>query len=181
MAARYTEEASRKQIAIENSTFSPRVSLTAQYNYAEEPSSFVIDNEQFVYGVRATVPLFQGGQRLSRRREAKALNASDKSQIIAAERAIESSVTAAWRQLLEARIRIASANAQVNANTLALQGVRRESQLGARTTLDVLNAELELLNSNVSLATAERDEHVSAYRLLSIIGALGPDGSLFAE
>lgn len=179
LAAEHAEEASRKQIAVENASFSPQVSLTAQYNYAEEPSSFIVNDEQVIYGVRATVPLFQGGLRLSRRREAKALNASDKSQIIAAERNVESQVTAAWRQTLEARIRIYSATAQVAANTSALEGVRRESQLGSRTTLDVLNAELELLNSNVSLASARRDEQVSAYQLLSVMGALGPEGSLF--
>lgn len=173
--AREREDASRRQVNIERGAFAPTVALTASYLHADEPSSFVTQDEQFVYGLRASIPIFQGGLRLSKTREARALNERDRANIMATERELEAGVAAAWEQVIEARSRIGAAEAQTAANRRALDGVRREADLGARTTLDVLNAEQELLNANVMLAAARRDEQVSAYTLLAVIGALSVD------
>jgi outer membrane protein len=69
----------------------------------------------------------------------------------------------------------------VNANELALEGARAEQTVGTRTVLDVLNAEQELLNSQVALVTARRDEYVAGFQLLNSMGQaeaqdLGLDG-----
>ena len=61
---------------------------------------------------------------------------------------------------------------QVEANQVALTGVREEERVGQRTILEVLNAEQELLNSQVSLETTRRDLTVAHYALLSSIGRL---------
>ena len=175
VAARETEEASRRQVAIAKGVLLPSVSLTARYQYAEEPSFFVDNDEQFAYGAQASMPIFQGGLNYSRIREARALNDADRQRIEEAERSVKADVTAAWEQLMAARATITSAQAQVEANTLALEGVRRENQVGARTTLDVLNAEQELLNATVSLANAERDERSAVFALLAAAGVLTLD------
>jgi outer membrane protein len=173
--ARMAEEASRRNIAVAKGAFAPTISLTASYQYAEEPSSFVNKDEQFAYGVRATVPLFLGGLNISRVREARALNDADRRRIEEAERRAAAAVTGAWEQLTAARANINSATAQVEANKLALTGVRREAQLGTRTTLDVLDAEQEYLNAEVALANAERDSRTATFLLLAAMGVLGPD------
>lgn len=174
--AREREKASRRQIAIARGVLSPQVSLTARYQYAEEPSTIVLTDEQFAYGVRASVPLFAGGANLSRIREAKATNEADRKRIIEAERRARAAVTQAFENLSAARANIASAEAQRTANVLALRGVRREAELGARTTLDVLDAEQELLDAEVSLANAVRDARVATFELLQAAGVLTLDG-----
>ncbi|MBT5898462.1 MAG: TolC family protein, partial [Rhodospirillaceae bacterium] len=60
----------------------------------------------------------------------------------------------------------------IRANEIALEGVRQEAEVGSRTTLDVLDAEQELLDSRVALVIAERDEYVAGYQLLAAIGRL---------
>ncbi len=175
IVARENETASRKQVAIAKGVFLPQVSLTAGYQYAEEPSSFTLSDEQFTYGARASIPIFQGGLNLSRVREARALADSAEASVVEAERRVGAQVTNAWEQLIAARTTITAARAQVDANRLALEGVRRESQLGARTTLDVLDAEQELLNAEVQLATAQRDERAAAFGLLAASGVLTLD------
>ena len=65
-----------------------------------------------------------------------------------------------------------SFEAQVRANDVALNGVRQEALVGSRTTLDVLNAEQELLNSQVNLIQARHDVQVSYYGVLAGIGRL---------
>ncbi|MEM9168122.1 MAG: TolC family outer membrane protein [Pseudomonadota bacterium] len=175
VSARETEAASRRQIAIARGALAPRISLTAGYQYSEEPNFFTQDSEELRYGLRATVPIFQGGANYSRIREAKATNRADRQRIFEAERRTQSTVTGAWERLAAARVTISSARAQVSANKLALEGVRRENQVGTRTTLDVLNAEQEFLNAQVTLANAERDERAAAFGLLSASGLLTLD------
>lgn len=174
VGAREQAEVSRRQIAIARGALLPSVSLTTSYQYAEEPSAFVLDSEQFAYGVRASVPIFQGGLNYSRIREARALHASDRAGVVEAERQVEAQVNAAWQNLVAARVIIISAEASVEANQLALEGVRRESMVGTRTTLDVLDAEQELLNAQVSLVEARRNEQTAAFSLLAAAGLLTP-------
>ena len=174
--ARMAEQASRRDFAAAKGAFAPTVSLTASYQYSDEPNSFINTDEQFAYGVRASVPIFLGGLNISRAREAKALNDADRRRIDEAERRATAAVTSAFEQLQAARANIVSAKAQVAANDLALTGVRREAQLGTRTTLDVLDAEQEFLNAQVALANAERDARAATFQLLAAMGALGPEG-----
>jgi outer membrane protein len=63
---------------------------------------------------------------------------------------------------------------QVNAAEIALNGVREEARVGQRTTLDVLNAQQELVNARVALVTAQRDRVVFSYTVLAGVGALSP-------
>ncbi len=168
--AKQNELASRRQIAIENAEFAPTISLGARYQYSDEPSSFIQRDEEFSYGVRATVPIFRGGLRFSKSRAAKALNRRDKELIVAAERDVFSKVSVAWNEIITARIRFIAAQRQVEANTNAFDGVNREWELGVRTTLDVLNAGQEVLNAQIARASARRDEYVAAYGLLAAMG-----------
>jgi outer membrane protein len=62
----------------------------------------------------------------------------------------------------------------VKAAELALNGVSEEARVGQRTTLDVLNAQQDLLNARVALVTAQRDRVVASYTLLSAVGRLSP-------
>ena len=170
--AQMREEASRRGIAIAKGAFSPTISLRAEYQYAEEPSSFIAQDERFAYGVRVTAPIFLGGLNLSRVREARAVNRADRRRITLAERQVESRVTSGWQRLAVARANIVSSQTQVRANALALDGVRREAEVGERTTLDVLDAEQEYLDAQVALANAERDAQTATFQLLAAIGLL---------
>ncbi|MFN3960613.1 MAG: TolC family outer membrane protein [Parvularculaceae bacterium] len=173
--ARMAERAQKRNLQVAKGQFSPTVSLTASYQFADEPSLFALEDEQFAYGARASVPIFLGGLNISRVREAKALHEQSRRQVEEAERRADAAVTGAWEQLQAARANIQSAAAQVAASELALNGVRREAQLGVRTTLDVLDAEQEFLNAQVSRANAERDARLATFQLLAAMGVLGPD------
>ena len=74
---------------------------------------------------------------------------------------------AAWAQMIASRAQVKSAQAQVDANRIALSGVREEEKVGQRTLLDVLDAEQELLDSQVDLVTVRRDLVVNSYIVLS--------------
>lgn len=78
----------------------------------------------------------------------------------------------AWNNYLAAQAVIESSREAVRANEIAFEGVEQEAFVGLRTTLDVLNAEQELLNSRLELVRAERDLAVASYGLLQTLGLL---------
>jgi outer membrane protein len=81
-------------------------------------------------------------------------------------------VVQSWGQLDAAKAQIEATTAQVNAAEIALNGVREEARVGQRTTLDVLNAQQELVNARVALVTAQHDRIVASYTLLAAVGGL---------
>ena len=95
-----------------------------------------------------------------------------RNELDSARRVAAQTVITFWRQLDAARSKVVSFEAQVKANEVALNGVRQEALVGSRTTLDVLNAEQELLNAQVSLISARHDVQVAYYGVLSGIGRL---------
>ena len=97
--------------------------------------------------LQATVPIYQNGSEWSAIRQAKELVGQRRNELDSARRLAAQTVISAWRNLNSARSRVTSFTAQVKANDVALNGVRQEALVGSRTTLDVLNAEQELLNS----------------------------------
>jgi outer membrane protein len=150
----------------------PQINLVG---FAQSQSDLQVPTDQyFQYGVRlqATVPIYQNGTEWSQIRQAKQLVGQRRNELDSARRTAAETVIRAWRNLDSARSRIQSFEAQVRANSVALNGVQQEALVGSRTTLDVLNAEQELLNSQVSLLQARHDTQVSYYGVLSAIGRL---------
>ena len=121
---------------------------------------------------RLTVPIYEGGEVYARVRQAKHTHVSRLQEIEQIRTEVQEAVVAAWSQLQAARGQLQSDTVQVESNRTALAGVREEERVGQRTLLDVLNAEQELLNSEVALVTTRRNLVVAAYSVLSTIGKL---------
>lgn len=170
--AKFAELQSRHTIRATSGQLLPQVSLvgTAQRDDGTTNRDLTTDTLSVVAQVQ--VPLYESGQVYSQVRQARQLNNQDRIEIDGVRRDVIQNVTQAWENLQTARSTIQAQRAQIAANRIALDGVIQEAQVGTRTTLDVLNAEQELLESQVSLVQAERNEYVSAYALLSAIGRL---------
>ena len=98
-------------------------------------------------GLHVTLPFYSGGFNYSRVREAQAQVESNESDITTTMRDTAQNVGAAWSDLKVADATITAGKLEVKAAQIAFDGVREEAKVGARTTLDVLNAEQELLNA----------------------------------
>ena len=118
------------------------------------------------------MPLYEAGSVYSAVREAKQVESQRRIEIIGAARSVRESVVSSWNLLIAARETITSSKAQVSAAAIALDGVKQENLVGSRTTLDVLNAESALLDAQIILAQAERDQIVAAYQILGSVGRL---------
>ncbi len=172
VTALYLEQASRHSVDRIRGELLPTVDLEASYGQRFDPSRTVEESEQTVVTGRLNVPIYQGGEVSARVRQAKHTHVSRIQQIEQARTDGQANVVSVWSLLIASRAQQVSAQAQVDANQTALQGVREEERVGQRTLLDVLDAEQELVNSQVSLVTAKRDTIVQAYALLASVGRL---------
>ena len=119
-----------------------------------------------------TVPIYEGGEVYARARQAKETVGQRRLEADATADQVRAAVVSAWGQLESAKASIIAAQAQVQAAETALAGVREEARVGQRTTLDVLNAQQELLNARVTLITAQRDRVVASYAVAQATGRL---------
>jgi outer membrane protein len=123
---------------------------------------------------QVSVPIFQGGAEYSLIRQSKENLAQQRLVVEQTRDQIRANVVTAWGQLVAGKAQVASAQSQVTASEIALNGVREEAKAGQRTTLDVLNAQQALVNARVALVTAQHDRVVASYSVLNAVGRLSP-------
>ena len=186
LAAVYSEEASLYNIEEIMAQLLPTVQLNASFE-DQFPRSGGFDT---IGGVAArggggadeiqtttitgtvNVPLYQGGGPSAQVRQAKETNNQLKKEVEDARLRVHANVVSQWGVLTSTAAEIVSAQASVSANKIALIGVQEEEKVGQRTTLDVLNAQLELVTSQITLVTALRDRIVAEYSLYSASGRM---------
>jgi outer membrane protein len=136
--------------------------------------SDITGNQAFTGSVVAqlNVPLYDGGMTYASTRQAKEQLTQQELQADQQRDTVRAAVVSAWWLFDVSPAVIKSSKAQVDAAAVALEGVREEAKVGQRTTLDVLNAQQTLLNARVQLVSAEHDQVVASYALLSAIGHL---------
>ncbi len=171
-AAQFDERAAKDNIDVQFSDMLPSVAIEGSYQRRQELGG--PDSETDVGSVLGTVtiPLYQAGAPDSRVRQSKQRYMQSRRLTDEALRAAEQEAITAWQGLQTAMAQSQSFEEQVKAAELALEGVRQEQEVGARTILDVLDAEQEALNARVSLVSSQTDRVVAQYRLLAAGGAL---------
>ena len=121
-----------------------------------------------------SMPIYQGGAEYSLIRQSKENLAQQRLNLETTRDQTRANVVQAWGQLEAGKAQVQSAQAQVTASEIALNGVREEAKAGQRTTLDVLNAQQALVNARVALVTAQHDRVVASYSVLNAVGRLAP-------
>jgi TolC family type I secretion outer membrane protein len=171
-AAQFQERAAKDDIDVQFSDLLPTVAIEGSYQRQQDLGTR--DSEADVGSVigQVTIPLYQAGAPDSRVRQSKQLYMQSKRLTDEALRAAEQEAVNAWTALQTAIAQARSFEEQERANQIALEGVRQEQEVGARTILDVLDAQQALLTSQVSLVSSQTDHVVAQFRLLAAGGAL---------
>lgn len=175
IAALYREQAARHTVDIVRGELLPTLNLEASYQNRFNTSSTTAETETTTLTGRLNVPIYQGGEVSARVRASKHTHVSRLQEVEDARTQVREAIITAWSQFQAVKAQLDSDSVQVSSNQTALTGVREEEKVGQRTLLDVLNAEQELLNSQVQLATTRRNLIVAAYTLLSAMGRLSVD------
>ena len=173
-AAQYTVDTAQYSVKAAEGSLYPTVTAEAniQKRWDAVPGSMDVLTGT-VLG-RVNVPFYQGGSEYSLIRQAKETLGQRRIELDVQRDLARANVVQGWATLQATKAQIVAAQAQVTATEVALNGVREEARVGQRTTLDVLNAQQELVDARVALVTAQRDRVVASFTLLAAVGRLGP-------
>ncbi|MCG7394060.1 TolC family outer membrane protein [Microvirga sp. ACRRW] len=171
-AAQHAVDAAELQVKIEQGALAPQVGVRA--SVAQRYDVQGVNDEALQASAVATlsVPIYEGGQAYAATRQAKEQVGQAQLQADWVRDQVRAAVVSTWGALEAARAQIQAAQAQIDAAETALSGVREEARVGQRTTLDVLNAQQELLTARVNLIQAQRDRVVASYQLVQSMGRL---------
>jgi outer membrane protein len=173
IAADYFQRSSIDAVDVEKGSLLPELNLVAEAGFLQE--------DQFVQGNRSedlrallqlNVPFNLDGAAYSRLRAAKQDVTRRTRELDQARRNTAEAATTAWNDLQADRASVIARKAEVEANTIAVDGVIREQAVGTRTVLDVLDTQQDLIQSQVRLVEARRDEIFDSYALKAAVGQL---------
>ncbi len=172
LAASFAEKAARHRVREITGELYPTVEINASLSHREESTSRGSQTQRAQILAEVTIPLYQQGAVSSRVRAAKQTANQRRIEIEEARRRTGQESISAWEGLQTARAQIRSFQSGVRAAEIALEGVRQENEVGARTILDILDAEQELLDAKVNLVLSQRDEIVAGFGVHAAIGRL---------
>lgn len=173
-SAMYGIDVSYLAVKVNEGALFPTLTLQATVQQAWEAAITVPRQLSAAAVAQLSVPVYQGGGEYSLIRQSKESLTQQRLVLELVRTQTRATVVQAWGQLLAGRAQVSSAQAQVAASEIALNGVREEAKAGQRTTLDVLNAQQALVNARVALVTAQHDRVVASYSVLSAVGRLSP-------
>jgi len=153
--------------------FLPSVSIVGEAGTTFDVNTNVDRRDSASVGIDVSVPIYQQGRVSAQVRQAKEQLGTSRIQVDFTRDQVRQNTVAAWASYRASVRSIFAARTGVFAAQLALQGVVEEQRVGQRTTLDVLDAQRELVRNQVALVQAERDREVAAYTLLAAVGRLG--------
>ena len=172
LSSRHSVEASDHEVDNIKGELLPTLTLDGDYTRSWNTSSTVLDSESSSIMGRLVVPLYQAGSVSSRVRQARQVATQRRLESEGIRTQIRAAIATAWDGLIATRAQIVADRQQISAAKVALEGVIQEQRVGQRTTLDVLDAQRELLNAQVELTRSSRNEVVAAFTLLASVGRL---------
>jgi outer membrane protein len=173
-AAMYGIDVANLQVKINEGALFPTLTLQGSAQRVWNGSLTTVEQTTWSAGSSLTIPLYQGGGEYSLIRQSKESLSQQRLNLEQVRDQARQTIAQAWGVVQATKAQIDSAQAQVAASEIALNGVREEARVGQRTTLDVLNAQQTLVNARVTLVTAQHDRVVASYNLLNAVGILSP-------
>lgn len=181
LVSRNEQRAAEEAVNDAEGALLPHVSVTAGYRYSQDYQALgsyraqIPQSELTVLG-QVNVPLYQGGEEYAGIRQAKNNVSKAKYMSTDAVKHVEETVRSSWAAYQASADSIEASTIQLRANEQAVEGVTIEQHGGERSVLDVLNAEQELLNAQITAVNAQHDLVINAFKLLTTTGGATASG-----
>jgi outer membrane protein len=172
VAALFNDASAKDAIDVAFSNLMPTVSLQGQVFQDQNQLTRNSSSNGYTIVASVSVPLYQGGAEYSAIRQARQTEQQEAKLVDDSRRTAVQNAVQAWETLVAARASAQSTREAITANAVALDGVEREAIVGSRTTLDVLNAQQALLNSQTTLVQNLASVVTASYTVAQAIGRL---------
>ncbi|MCC6597998.1 MAG: TolC family outer membrane protein [Alphaproteobacteria bacterium] len=176
LAAKYAHKAAGHNADATLRELFPHIFAYASYNRQYDPQPGIIDEfEVETIGLKATLALYQGGATRSRLRQNRQTANQKYIEISEIKNRVRADITIHHKALKSAQTEITARLEEIEALKQAREGLREETLMGMRTTLDLLDADQELLTARTALAAARRNAAVASFSIAKNAGLLTPD------
>ena len=162
---------SELNVQVADAARNPTVSMTGSVGWSDSFDDFSYNNSASL-GLSLSQPIYSGGGLFAAVRQAMANRDASRANLLTVQEDVAQDAAIAFISLDTAAARLRATALRIDAAQVAFDGVREEATLGARTTLDVLDAEQELLDALAAQITAQTDQQIAAYQLLQAQGLL---------
>lgn len=176
VAADLAAQAAEDGVEAVRAELRPTVSMQGTYSRNINEFLYGVETRQLQGMLTVSVPLYEAGGTYARMRAQKQTWGEKRIQVDQARRDAIQNATQSWENLSAAHSRTQAYADQIAASDLALKGVREEAKVGARTVIDILNAEQELFQAQVNRVSARHDEVLAAYQLRAAVGQMTAQG-----
>lgn len=173
-AAGFDVDVASTSIRVAESSLMPNVNVQGSVSRSRDsdPTLGTFGTDQASVIGQLTQPIYDGGTAASQTRQAKEVAAQSRLVLDQVRNQAKTAVVSAWVANEGAKIAVSASESEVKAAEVALAGVQKEAAGGQRTTVDVLNAQQDLITARARLIGAQRDRVIASYTLLSATGRL---------
>ncbi len=176
LATKYAVNAAGYNVKAKEGALLPTVGLTASASHQDTIAGSTFgDGNSASIGVGVSIPIYTGGRTSAQVRQSKEQLGQARIEVDVVQDKVRQAISSAWSQLEAARASVKANRDGIAAAQLALDGVIEERKVGQRTTLDVLNAQNDLVNVQIALVQSEHDVVVASYALLNATGRMTAD------
>ncbi|AEI94934.1 MULTISPECIES: TolC family outer membrane protein [Roseobacter] len=169
--AQHRVAASEINIQRAESALKPTISAVGSLGITDDLESRDYSNSGTI-GIELSQPIYRGGALSSTIRRAIAARDAELGNLYEVRKTVSQDVGNAYAALAARRASLSASEERIRAARIAFRGVREEATLGARTTLDVLDAEQELLDAETARISDEANLYIAAYGVLDATGRL---------
>ena len=174
--AKLEHEQSKKDELIAKSDLAPTATLSYERSYTDDLSATYDEREKDVLKATVSWPFYSGGKNIAKYKKNKSLKTRKRLLLDNSTKTNETNIASAWSNFQSNRSLLNSVKLQVKAAEIANEGITAEYESGTgRTTLEVIQSNLFLLNAQISLANSERNYLLSQFNVLKSIGLLNSD------
>ncbi len=174
-AASYAVEAAREEVKRQNAGHLPTLDLVGSNSFSHSGGLFGSnDITSYALGLQLNVPIYQGGQVISRTRQAghRLAEAQEKQEL--QRRAADRETRSSYLSVVSGISQVQALAQSVKSNATALQATEAGFEVGTRTTVDVTIAQRSLFQAKRDLAQARYDYILNSLRLKAAAGTLAP-------
>lgn len=176
LATKYALNAAGYTVKAKEGALLPTVGLTASASHLDVYDGlYSSDGDSASVGVGIKVPIYTGGRSSAQVRKSKEQLGQARIEVDVIQDKVRQAISSAWSQLEAARASVSANRDAIAAAQLALEGVIEERKVGQRTTLDVLNAQNDLIDAQIALVEAEHNAIVAGYAVLNATGRMTAD------
>lgn len=174
IAAGFDVDVASTTIKVAESSLLPTITLqgSASKSSQSDPTLGTYGTDQASIVGQLNAPIYDGGLAAAQTRQAKQLSSQSRMIFEQVRNQARTAAIGAWVSNEGAKTAVLASETEVKAAGVALQGLQQEAAGGQRTTLDVLNAQQDLVSAKARLIGAQRDRVIASYSLLSTVGKL---------